>query len=59
MAGIRQGVDDFGFDVSGALAQYDDPASQEKRLFFHIVSHQQRGEARPLPQRHELRPRSP
>src|SRR5258708_37554093 len=53
MAGIWQGGDDFGLDVRGALAQHDDTASKEQR-FFHIVGHQQRGEARPLPQRDEL-----
>src|ERR1700720_3907577 len=53
MAGIWQGVDDFGLDVRGALAQHDDAASKEHR-FFHIVGYQQRSEARPLPQRNEF-----
>src|SRR5712672_12832 len=53
MAGIWQGVDDFGPDLRGALAQYDDAASEEQR-FFDIVGHQQCGEPRPLPQRDKL-----
>ena len=53
MAGIWQGIDDFGPDVRGALAQHNDAASKEQR-FFHIVGHQQRGETRPLPQRDKL-----
>ena len=48
MAGIRSCVHDFGLDVRGSLAQHDDPAGKEQRL-FHIVSHQQCGETRPLP----------
>src|SRR5215469_18618045 len=53
MAGIGPDVYDIRLDVGGALAQHDDPAGEEKRL-FDIVGHQQRGEALALPQRHEL-----
>ena len=53
MAGIRPCVHYFGLDVRGALAQHDDPAGKEQRL-FHIVGHQERGKSRPLLQRDEL-----
>src|SRR5438067_2352034 len=53
MARIRPGVNYLGLDMCWALAQYDDPAGKEQR-FFHIMGYQQRGEARPLPQRDEL-----
>ena len=39
MAGIGPRVDNLGLDVSGTLAQHDDPAGKEQRL-FHIVGHQ-------------------
>src|SRR5215813_5208015 len=53
VAGIRPGVHDLRRDVSRALAQYDDPAGEEQRL-FDIMRHEQRSEASPLPQRHEF-----
>jgi len=53
MAGIGPCVHDFGLDVRGALAQHDDPAGKEQRL-FHIVGHQECTKSRPLPQRDEL-----
>ena len=49
VAGIRPGVRDFRLDVCRALAQHDNPASKEQRL-FHIMGHEQRGEASALPQ---------
>ena len=53
VAGIRPGVRDFRFDVCRALAQHDNPAGKQQRL-FHIVGHKQRGEASALPQRYEF-----
>src|SRR5467141_4864487 len=53
VAWIRPGVHDFRLDVCWALAQHDNPAGKEQRL-FHIVGHEQRGEASALPQRHEF-----
>ena len=49
VAGIRPGVHDFRLDVCRALAQHDNPAGKEQRL-FHIMGHEQRGEASALPQ---------
>ena len=49
VAWIRTGVHDFRLDVCWALAEHDHPAGKEQRL-FHIVGHEQRGEASALPQ---------
>src|SRR5258706_14434232 len=49
VAWIRPGVHDFRLDVCWALAEHDNPAGKEQRL-FHIVGHEQRGEASALPQ---------
>src|SRR5215468_7416081 len=49
VAGIRPGVRDFRPDACRALAQHDNPAGKEQRL-FHIMGHEQRREASALPQ---------
>ena len=49
VAGIWCGVRDFRLDLCRTLAQHDNPVGKEQRL-FHIVSHEQRGEASALPQ---------
>src|SRR5690242_15086764 len=49
MAGIRPRVRDFRLDARRALAQHDYAAGKEQRL-FHIMGHEQRGEAGALPQ---------
>jgi hypothetical protein len=49
VAGIRPDVRDFRLDVCRALAQHDNPAGKEQRL-FHIMGHEQRREAGALPQ---------
>ena len=48
VAGIRPGVRDLRLDVCRALAQHDNPTGKEQRL-FHIMGHEQRGEASALP----------
>src|SRR6516225_41547 len=53
MTRIRPVIHDLGHDPRGPLAQYDNAAGQEQSL-FHVMGYQKRGEARVLPQRHEL-----
>ena len=53
MARIRLGIHDLGGNSCGTLAQHDDPTGKEYCL-FHVVGYQKRGEARALPERHEL-----
>ncbi len=49
MTRIGLTVDDFGLDPCRPVAQHDNPAGKEQRL-FHIMGHEQRGKAGALPQ---------
>ena len=53
MTRIRSSILDLGRNPCGTRAQHDDPIGEENGL-FHVVGYQKRGEARALPQRHEL-----
>ena len=53
MTRVRQVVDDLVLDARRPLAQHHDAGRHEQR-FLDVVRHQQRGEARALPQVHQL-----
>jgi len=53
VARIRPRIHDLGRNSCRTLAEHDDPTGKEYCL-FHVVGYQKRGEARALPQRHEL-----
>src|SRR5215510_11115972 len=53
MARVRSHILDLGRNPCWTRTQHDDPAGKEHGL-FHVVGYQKCGEARALPQRHEL-----